>query len=545
MERVTFAATAGLEGNTLSGMAHVYGQRTLVGGRYVEFAPGAFDAALAKADVRAFWNHDTTLLLGRQSAGTLRLASEGDGLRYAIDLPDTSYAADMKALVDRGDLSEMSFGIVPGTVKAGRAKDGRPVQLHTSVSDIFDISPVSLPAFAGTSVELHSQGESMRTAAEIMADMESATEDAETFSALETELAEAQATDTRRARLADLRKPLIDGTPAVIRATPKGDAGEMFAFDRYLRTGIPNSDLTFAQSIGTTTEGGYAVPQGFLNKLTECRTAYGGFMNAAENVTTTNGIPLEWPSMAAEVSTRADIVAEGAASTAGADLVFGTVTLGAYKYMATGTGNVPLLVSVELLQDAMFDIGALVARKLGERIARKEAYDLVRGDGGGEPLGIMYGTDGDVATTTGAAMVPTYAQLLALTHKLDPVYRQGASWIMNDTTLGVLEGITDVTLGRPLFMGRDDGMGDSVSKGRLLGYPVVIDQAIADGANNVQFIGFGNWKEAYIVRHVKDVQVIVNPYTNSNTGQVAYNAWARMDGTVQNACAYVTMEGLT
>jgi acyl-CoA-binding protein len=37
--------------------------------------------------------------------------------------------------------------------------------------------------------------------------------------------------------------------------------------------------------------------------------------------------------------------------------------------------------------------------------------------------------------------------------------------------------------------------------------------------------------------------VIVNPYTSANTGHVEYNAWARMDGKVQNASAYVTGEG--
>lgn len=165
-ERVTFAATAAVEGNTLSGIAHAYGQRTLVNGRWVEFAKGSFDEALRRADVRAFVNHNTDMLLGRQSNGTVRLASEADGLHYAIDLPDTSYARDLKTMVDRGDLNEMSFGIFPGAAKRGTASDGKTVITHVAVKEIFDVSPVSLPAFAGTSVELHSasaQGESVRS----------------------------------------------------------------------------------------------------------------------------------------------------------------------------------------------------------------------------------------------------------------------------------------------------------------------------------------------------------------------------------------------
>src|SRR5678815_1333669 len=116
MDRLTFAASASVEGNTLSGIAHAFGQQTLVGNRYVEFARGAFDKALSGSDVRAFFNHDTNLLLGRQSSGTLKVSAESDGLHYAIDLPATSYAADLKVLVDRKDLTEMSFGIMPGKV---------------------------------------------------------------------------------------------------------------------------------------------------------------------------------------------------------------------------------------------------------------------------------------------------------------------------------------------------------------------------------------------------------------------------------------------
>jgi len=157
-ERLVFGATAEVAGRTLSGVAHTFGTRTLMGDRYVEFARGAFDEALKTSDARAFWNHDTTLLLGSQHSGSVRLAAEDDGLHYAIDAPETTYAEDMLALIRRGDLSSMSFGIVPGKVTYTRASDGKPVQLHHSVAELFDISPVSMPAFGeGTSIQLHSR----------------------------------------------------------------------------------------------------------------------------------------------------------------------------------------------------------------------------------------------------------------------------------------------------------------------------------------------------------------------------------------------------
>jgi HK97 family phage major capsid protein len=265
-------------------------------------------------------------------------------------------------------------------------------------------------------------------------------------------------------------------------------------------------------------------------------------MNEAENITTADGRPIAWPSVVPPVYTEADIAAEGAATAAGADIVFGEVTLGAYKYTSAGASNLPLKVSVELAQDAQFDIGAFVARHLGQRIARKQAYDIVRASGSGAPQGIAYGTSGTIEVD------PTgFAALASIKHALDPEYRElGAKWIMNDATLAVLEGLLDGasgTSGRPILVPSQQGIEGPSNHGMLLGYPIVIDQAMPTwGADDVIGIAFGAWKEAYIVRHVKDVQVLVNPYAVE--GYIVYSAWARMDGKVQDPYAYVTGEGV-
>lgn len=157
MDRLVFGATAEVVGRTLSGVAHAFGTRTLMGDRYIEFDRGAFDEALKVSDVRAFWSHDDRLLLGAQHSGTVRVNAEDDGLHYAIDAPETTYADDMLKVIDRGDLDGMSFGIIPGKVRTSRASDGKQVVTHESVKSLFDISPVSIPAFTtGTSIARHS-----------------------------------------------------------------------------------------------------------------------------------------------------------------------------------------------------------------------------------------------------------------------------------------------------------------------------------------------------------------------------------------------------
>lgn len=154
-ERVTFAGTATMDGNTLVGVVHLFGQLTKRDGRYIAFAPGAFDKALETSDTRAFVNHDTTLLLGRRTNGTVRVSADSKALRAEIDLPNTTYANDLRALVERGDLAEFSFGVSGGQIERSQAPDGLPLHTFTTVDELFDVSPVSVPAFAGTSAQLH------------------------------------------------------------------------------------------------------------------------------------------------------------------------------------------------------------------------------------------------------------------------------------------------------------------------------------------------------------------------------------------------------
>lgn len=155
-ERISFAATAEVRGDTLVGVAHAFGAIAKVGGRYETMAPGSFDNALKSSDARALVEHDRSKVLGRQSSGTLRLSATPQGLAYEVDLPDTTYANDLKALVARGDIGEASFSFVPGTFTLAKSADGKQVRTHTSVAELIDISPVALPAFDGTSVALRS-----------------------------------------------------------------------------------------------------------------------------------------------------------------------------------------------------------------------------------------------------------------------------------------------------------------------------------------------------------------------------------------------------
>lgn len=334
--------------------------------------------------------------------------------------------------------------------------------------------------------------------------------------------------------------------PPVSFATPKAskDTYER-AFDHYLRTGQTNSDLVMyrAQETGTPSEGGYLVPDGFRDKLVEVRKAFGGLAAEADVFSTSSGNPLEYPTLN-DTANVGGITAEEAAFVDGADLVFGTVTLGAYKFTSTGVGTTtPLRVSVELLQDAAFDVQGLVARKLGERIARKEADMWINGTGSGMPQGLFQPTkDQDVDV----ADVVDYDDLSDFEASLDPAYEANAKWIMSKGTWSVIKKLVG-TDGRPLVQEAGAaGIGTMPTKS-LLGYPVVIDQACATfgaATGPSTNIGFGDFREGYAIRRVSDLVVVVNPWTRANFGQVEFIAYSRADGVVQNKAAYKLLANL-
>lgn len=317
------------------------------------------------------------------------------------------------------------------------------------------------------------------------------------------------------------------------------------AFDHFLRTGQVNSDLVQFrdQNVGTPADGGYLVPDGFRDKLVEVRKAFGGLANHCDTFSTSTGNPIEYPTLDDTASVGA-ITAEATAFSDGTDLVFGTVTLGAYKFTSSGAGTTtPLRVSTELLQDATFDVQAMASRKLGERIARAEADMWINGDGSGEPQGLFQPTkdeDVDVADTI------DYDDLLDVESSLDPEYEANAAWIMSKGTWSVIRAIVG-TDGRPLVQeAAVAGIGTPVPR-TLLGYPVIIDQACATfgaATGPSTNIGFGDFREGYVIRRVSDVTVVVNPWSRANFGQVEFIAYSRADAVVQNKSAYKLLANL-
>lgn len=370
------------------------------------------------------------------------------------------------------------------------------------------------------------------------------------YEGMEAELKSVQATEQVRARNAAYTTVRVPAGVPRTRTVDQDGASELDkAFENYLRTGIANADIsglrvTNAQGEGGSAAGGYLVPSTFQQKLVDVRKSFGGFASEADTLSTGDGAPLEYPTLN-DTANQGDITAESAAISSGADLVFGSVTLGAYKYTSAGAGsNLPLRVSVELLQDSAFDVQSLVARKLGERIARKQAAHWITGTGSGQPFGVVASSltaDNELDTPD----VVDYDDLMDTYDLLDAAYEPNAKWLMKKNTWSQIRGIVD-TNGRPIVQDSTTGIGGAPAKA-LLGFPVIIDEGMPtlSSAADGNAIAFGDFREGYVIRRVSNLVVVVNPYNRASYGEVEFTAWERADGTVQNRSAYVICQNNT
>jgi uncharacterized protein len=136
----------------------VYNSRSeiLYGSFRERLAPGCFDRCLADSpDLIATVDHDPTRILGRSSAGTLRMNPTTEGVDCEVDQADYTYARDLAVAISRGDISGMSFIFDVTEDSWSKDPDGIPLRTVTQ-ADIFEVSFVHFPAYLDTDCDLRS-----------------------------------------------------------------------------------------------------------------------------------------------------------------------------------------------------------------------------------------------------------------------------------------------------------------------------------------------------------------------------------------------------
>ena len=314
--------------------------------------------------------------------------------------------------------------------------------------------------------------------------------------------------------------------------------------------------LAGTQSISYTegTVGGYFVPAGFVYDVEKATKFYANLLDGTtvRIMETATGQILPYPTsndtqQAWAILGEAQLIQQnnsGSGTLAdnytsvgvpptnqAGDVLLGHVNFGAWK------GSTGLIrVSLELLQDSAFSIESFLTEAFAVRLGRGyEAY-LTNGSGASQPYGILPAithsgavavvaagsNPNDASGNTGANSIG-YQDLINLIHSVDPTYRRGAKFMLHDQSVRFLKTLLD-KFGRPLWVpGMKDGEPDTVC-----GYPYVINQSFPTIAPSATTVAFGAWQK-FIVRKVKDLQVMRLDERFADYGEVAYVGFSRID----------------
>lgn len=332
--------------------------------------------------------------------------------------------------------------------------------------------------------------------------------------------------------------PDTPAAPAAAGGRTQRSEPHALIFDAYLRGGeraVNRLDeavlaeyhrlVQAAQSTGVDSEGGYLVPRDFSGILLEKLKTFGGVRAVANVQRTESGRTIDWPTVD-ETAEEGELVGESAEAGDG-DIVFGTTSIGAYKYSSK-----VVTVPIELIQDqAVGDLEGFINRALTTRLGRITNKHFTIGTGVNQPKGIVVASTEGKVGLAGQTTSVTYDDLVDLEHSVDPAYRrEGPGWMFHDTTLKVLKKLKDQD-GRPLWRPGITG-GDPAD---VLGYGYTINQDMAQMAANAKSILFGDFSK-YLVRDV--MQVTLFRFTDSvytKKGQVGFLAWMRADGDLIDA----------
>ena len=347
-------------------------------------------------------------------------------------------------------------------------------------------------------------------------------EDNATYERMEKEIEDLTAAIDRQqraeAREAELMKPVnapLTGKPegkATEEKTGRASNAYREDFGAHLRGRRPVHNVL---SEGVQADGGYLVPEEFERQIVMGLDEANVMRGLVKTITTSaeRKIPV-----AASHST-AQWTAENGAYTE-SDPTFDQKTIDAFKLTDL------VKVSIELLQDSMFDLEGYIAAEFARAFGIAEEQAFCVGTGTGQPTGVFTANGGEVGVTAAAQAAITADELISLVYALKSPYRRNAKFLMNDGTIASIRKLKD---GNGVYLWQPSLQASEPDK--LLGYELYTSPYAPVMESDALAVAFGDFKNYWIAdRAGRTVQRLNELY--STNGQVGFVATERVDGKV-------------
>lgn len=289
------------------------------------------------------------------------------------------------------------------------------------------------------------------------------------------------------------------------------------------------AEVRNALSEQTGGKGGLTFGETFVENLELAMKAYGGMLDVADVIRTTNAEPMRWPT-ATDINQTGRMIGESAATdntgTTTAEMTFAQKVW--YAYKATSD---EILVPFELLRDNAVNLVKVLSEMLGIRLGRIKNTRCTTGTGGGaQPTGIV--TAATLGVTAASSTAIAYDELISLEHSIDPARRNlpGVGYMFHDNTLQALRKLKD-GIGRYLWMeGSNEGAPD-----KLNNRPYTINQDMASSiATTNKTVLFGQMTQ-YKIREVNEIRMyrLVERYRAND--QDSFLCFQEFDGNLLDA----------
>lgn len=552
------APIGAVEGRTLTGYAAKFNEwsKPLQGARgefREKIDPSAFDG---RGDVSLWWMHDPKQPLANTQSGTLTLTTDETGLRYEAVLGESAQAQHFLDLVQRGVVSEMSFGFrVPdgGDSWQGRDRTLKRVELR-------EVSLVEVGAYAGTSAEARNEPAPKEPKPMTLKEIQSAlalAKDEETRAAdddgkLAAMLKIEELTEQRAKLIAQGSAALkIAPDTAPAPKAPRFQSPESRAADDLARREEYRGSIQYrdeflkwmkhpaeARELITTSSSSVMIPKIYEDGLLKYLQAETKVRNLADLKTGCQGnVTLRYNAAESATLPSAFWTTETSPTTTAVDMSVSEVNLPPIGGLAYSD------VSHWLINSANFDVESEVMMHLQSQIAKQFEASYVGGTGSNQPTGLFVvdsgvnittatssGTTRALAITAGA----TIAKLQDMYYTQLPASHWGSAvWVMpQDFYAAVSKLVTGVASDlRPIFVQSFDTVLTGSAPFTLFGRPIYVTEYLpthsstgTTGKNCVCCLG--RISDAFSIREWGGISIMRDDITLRDTGRVHFTALA-------------------
>jgi HK97 family phage major capsid protein len=315
-------------------------------------------------------------------------------------------------------------------------------------------------------------------------------------------------------------------------ARPESTEAYRSAFMKFLR----NPEVRATQlNKGTTSAGGYLVPEQWGNQVIESLVAESPLFGLAKSFVTSSGqklhipvvnyqsTPLQAPNLSAAAVSEG--TTSGTSTYTETEDTFTEVAFSSYKF---GTVTV---VSDELIRDSLFPVDELIRQQAAKALAYKSGSYVAAGTGSSQPQGINQAST-VLQAATGNSTKVVADDLISLQHKIGVPYRQNAQWVVSDSAYQAIRKLADGN-GRYLLQW-DYAAGAPAT---LLGKPISVDPYLPALAASAKHTVYGDINAGFGIRRVAGINIRVLFEQYALQGGIGYRIDMSMDSRLLDSAA--------